>query len=141
MATRHMTLRIEAETLRRLEAQSRAAGQTRSQLAKTLLDEGLRMAAHPGIVFRAGPAGRRPGLVGGPDIWEVARVLKGVEARGEEAIAQAGALTGLAPQQVATALRYYAEYQTDIDDWLRRVDEAAAATEATWRRERDLLRA
>jgi hypothetical protein len=29
------------------------------------------MNAHPGIVCRDGPAGRRPGVVGGPDVWEV----------------------------------------------------------------------
>lgn len=27
------------------------------------------MDEHPGIVFRSGPAGRRAGLAGGPDIW------------------------------------------------------------------------
>lgn len=141
MATRHLTLRIEAETFDRLDSRSRAAGQSRSQLAKTLLEEGLRMEAHPGITFRAGAAGRRPGLAGGPDIWEVARVLKGIEARGDEVVARTAELTGLAPEQVAGAVRYYAEYRDEIDDWLRRVDAAAAAAEAAWRRERDLLRA
>lgn len=141
MATRHLTLRVEAETFDRLDAQSRAAGRPRSQLAKVLLEEGLRMEAHPGIVFRAGAAGRRPGLAGGPDIWEVTRVLRNVVARGDEAVARTAELTGLAPEQVAVAVRYYAEYRDEIDDWLRRVDGAAAAAEAAWRRERDLLRA
>ena len=30
---------------------------------------------HPLITFRDGPAGRRAGLVGGPDVWEVAMWL------------------------------------------------------------------
>jgi hypothetical protein len=99
------------------------------------------MEAHPGIVFRSGPAGRRPGLASGPDVWEVARVLRDVEARGDEAIRTTAELTGLAPQQVHTVARYYAEYQDEIDEWIRLVDEEADRAEAVWRRTYDLLRA
>lgn len=137
--SRHLSLRLEADTFERLEAQSRRAGQSRSQLAKTLLEEGLRMEAHPGIVFRSGPAGRRPGLAGGPDIWEVVRVFTGVEAQGEQALTRIAELTGLAPGQVRIALRYYADYREEIDDWIRRVEEEADRAEAAWRREQDLL--
>lgn len=31
---------------------------------------------HPGIVFRPGPTGRRAGLAGGPDVWEVVRAVR-----------------------------------------------------------------
>jgi hypothetical protein len=68
---------MRPELRERLVRAARAApGETRSQLALRLIDEGLRMDAHPGIVFRPGPAGRRPGLMAGPDVWEVARVLR-----------------------------------------------------------------
>jgi hypothetical protein len=137
--SRHLTLRLDPDTLERLDAQSQRAGQARSELARTLLEEGLRMQAHPGIVFRSGPAGRRPGLAGGPDVWEVARVLRGVGAKGEAAVTRTAELTGLSPAQVRVALRYYAEYPREIDDWLRRVDEEAEWAEAAWRREQDLL--
>jgi hypothetical protein len=140
LVTRHLSLRLESDTLARLEARSRQTGQTRSQLVKTLLEEGLRMEAHPGIVFRSGPAGRRPGLAGGPDIWEVARIFQGVDLRGDEALGRAAALTGLAPEQVRIALRYYADYRDEIDEWIRRVDAEANQAEATWRRTQDLLR-
>ena len=39
------------------------------------MDEALRTEEHPGITFRAGPTGRRAGLVGGPDVWEVIDTL------------------------------------------------------------------
>jgi hypothetical protein len=55
--THHLSLCLEADTLERLDAESRQIGVSRSQLVKTLLEEGLRLAAHPGIVFRSGPAG------------------------------------------------------------------------------------
>lgn len=32
------------------------------------------MGEYPGIVFRSDPAGRRPGLVGGADVWEVVSI-------------------------------------------------------------------
>src|SRR6266487_5136826 len=37
-------------------------GSSMSSAANRLVDEGLRMSEHPGIVFRDGPTGRRAGL-------------------------------------------------------------------------------
>lgn len=53
------------------------------------------MEDHPGIHFRSGPAGRRPALVDGPDVWEVVRVLHNVEATGERAVEEAAQWLGL----------------------------------------------
>lgn len=139
VSSRHLSLRLESGTYDRLEVESQRTGQSRSQLAKTLLEEGLRMEAHPGIVFRSGPAGRRPGIAGGPDIWEVVRVFEGVDAQGEELLRRTAESTGLTPELVRIALRYYADYRDEIDDWIRRVDEESARSEAAWRRGRDLL--
>ena len=97
------------------------------------------MEAHPGIVFRSGPGGRRPGLAGGPDVWEVARILCEIDATGDEAVRRAAQLIGLTPAQVRIALRYYAEYRAEIDAWIRQVDEEAIRAEDAWRREQDLL--
>lgn len=140
MATRHLSLRIKSDTFDRLDHESRRTGQSRSELAKTLIEEGLRMQTHPGIVFRSGPAGRRPGLAGGPDVWEVMRVCLGIRSRGEQAIQQTAELSGLTPEQVRVALRYYADYPHEIDDWIRQLDEEAEEAEARWLREQNLLR-
>ena len=138
MSSRHLSVRLDTDTFEGLDAESRRTGESRSQLAKRLLEEGLRMAAHPGIVFRSGPAGRRPGLAGGPDVWEVICLVQGLTSA-EDRIEQVAELSGLAPVQVRAALGYYADYSAEIDAWLRRVDEEAARTEARWRRERYLL--
>jgi hypothetical protein len=138
MSSRHLSVRVEAETLESLDAASRRTGESRSQLAKRLLEEGLHMAAHPGIVFRSGPAGRRPGLAGGPDVWEVVRLFLGLP-REEDRSQQVADLSGLTPAQVRMALGYYADYADEIDAWLRRVDEEAARAEARWRREKSLF--
>lgn len=99
------------------------------------------MEAHPGIIFRSGPAGRRAGLAGGPDVWEVVRILRGSDAHGMEAIHRTAELMGLSPEQVSLVVRYYAEYPEEIDDWIARIDDEAEQAEAAWQREQDLLRA
>lgn len=137
-ASRHLSVRLNVETLEQLEAQSRQMGQPVSRVVKTLLDEGLRMQQHPGIVFRSGPAGRRPGLAHGPDVWEVARVFREVRGEGRDAVQRTAELTGLTPEQINTVVRYYAAYQDEIDAWIRRVDEEAERAEATWRREQHM---
>ena len=50
---------------------ARHPGVSISSVAVRLVDEGLRMHEHPGVMFREGPSGRRACLVGGPDVWEV----------------------------------------------------------------------
>ena len=97
------------------------------------------MEAHPGIVFRDGPAGRRPGLVGGPDVWEVVRVFLGVRAQGSDPIEHAADLTGLALPLVRTAVWYYADHPEEVDTWIARVDAEAAEAVQAWRREQALL--
>lgn len=140
MVTRPMSIRVAPDLLARLDRTSREEGMTRSELAKTLMEEGLRMAEHPGIVFRPGPAGRRPALAGGPDVWEVIRLFLQLDETAEATITRTAELASLAPDQVRVALRYYAAYRDEIDEWIRIVDEEAERVEAAWEREQALLR-
>ncbi|MCY4631844.1 MAG: ribbon-helix-helix protein, CopG family [bacterium] len=133
--SQHLSVRVDEDVLARLDSESRRVGRSRSWLAKRLLDEGLRMERHPGIVFRSGPAGRRAGLMSGPDVWEVVRAAVGYERTREDGAEQAG----LTPEQVGVALRYYAEHSNEIEDWIRMVDEEAERAEADWRSEQQLL--
>lgn len=101
-----------------------ASGGSRSALAVRLIDEGLRMEAHPGIVFRPGPAGRRAALSDGPDVWEMARVVRETGSD-ETGLAEAAELTGRALRQMRIVAGYYSEFKAEIDGWLARVDELA----------------
>ena len=65
-----------------LDARSERLGESKARVAERLIEEGLRIEAFPGIVFRSGPTGRRAGIAGGPDVWEIVRDLKGVVAEG-----------------------------------------------------------
>jgi hypothetical protein len=55
-------------------------GMSLSSAANRLVDEAMRMAEHPGVIFRTGPTGRRAALAGGPDVWEVIRAVKSAHA-------------------------------------------------------------
>ena len=139
MATRHISSRLDAEVYDRLERQSRRAGRKRAELINTYLDEGLRMEEHPGITFRAGPAGRRAALADGPDVWEVIRVVKNTEGSGDNALRQAAEWLGLRGHQVEAAVRYYADYPDEVDGWIARVDEEAERGQAAWDRRQSAL--
>ncbi len=137
--SRHLSVRVGEELFEQLEAQSQRSGQTRSAVAKQLLEEGLRMEQHPGIVFRSGPGGRRAGLIGGPDVWEVVGAIRGGDGGDADSLDRIGERTGLTADQVGAALRYYADYTDEVADWIHRVEEEAERAEVRWRREQALL--
>lgn len=139
MPTRHISFRVPDATFEGLDRLAGEAGQPRSRVANDLLDEGLRMADHPGIVFRSGPAGRRPALARGPDVWEISSVLREVDAHGDAAIARTAEMTGLSENEVRIAVRYYADHSREIDAWIDRVQAEADRAEEAWRREQQLL--
>ena len=138
MASKRASTRLGDDLVERLDEESRRTGRSRSEVAETLLEEGLRMEAHSGIRFRSGPFGRRPALVDGPDVWCVARVIRGTKGTPAHVLKQTVKLTGLRRDQVEDAMKYYAEYRAEIDEWLRRLDEEANRAEDEWRRQQGL---
>ncbi len=124
--TMPVSIRFRPDVLARLQQRARAAGTVPSTLAQRLVDEGLRLAEHPGVVFRDGPSGRRAGLVAGPDVAEVV-VTMAMQVGGPQARARATAeMLTLRPGQVETALAYRAAFPEEID---AEVSAAAAARE------------
>lgn len=122
-----------------LKAQAAQRGESASSLAEELIDEGLRSRRHPLVGFRDGAGGRRAGLVGGPDIWEVVTGAVGGDVPGRERAARLVELFGLQPQQVDAALAYYAEFTEEVDAQIAANATAAAEAEQRWRRRQDLL--
>lgn len=132
------SIRLRPQLSAEIERRS-ACGAHRSELINQFAVEGMRIDSHPGIVFRDGPAGRRPGLFGGPDVWEVARVLREIEPRGEGAIDATTETMGLARAQVSAALGYYVDYRDEIDAWIDMVDAESDALEQAWRHRSEVL--
>lgn len=123
----------------RLKRHAAQHAESISGVGERLIDEGLRMDAHPGIVFRDGPSGRRAGLAAGPDVWEVVGLLRGLRGTVEKRAAKAADQLGLTVGQTRAASRYYAEFTAEIDAELAANDDAADRGLAAWEAERRLL--
>jgi hypothetical protein len=67
----NVSVRLDDALAERLRMRARAAGESLSDRLRRYAEEGARRDEHPLITFRDGPTGRRAGLVGGPDVWEV----------------------------------------------------------------------
>lgn len=115
-AQKPFSIRMSARTLERLNSGARRRGEPKARTAERLIDEGLRMEDHPGIVFRDGPSGRRAALAAGPDVWEVIETLRGTGLSGEQAIAATAEWGALTPAQVRTAVGYYVDFGTEVDE-------------------------
>lgn len=94
------------------------------------------MDAHPGIVFVEGPAGRRAVLRRGPDIWEVVNTLHANNGN----VADTAEVLSLPESEVRLALAYYADNQSEIDDWIRANDELFEQGAAAAKRQREAAR-
>jgi hypothetical protein len=119
-------------------------GLSLSAAANMLVDEGLRMMEHPGVLFRTGPTGRRAGLAAGPDVWEVMRAVKSARAAepglGEhDLLGMVAENTGVPEPMIRVATGYWAAYPDEIDAEIAAADAAEESAEQAWRRERDLL--
>ncbi len=133
-AQKPFSIRMSARTLSRLDVGARRRGEARARTAERLIDEGLRMEDHPGIVFRDGPAGRRAALAGGPDVWEVIETLEGTGLAGEQAIAATASWGALTHAQVRIAVGYYADFREEVDERIAHNREEADRQQAAWER-------
>jgi len=133
-AQKPFSIRMSKRTHDRLEFGARRRGEAKARTAERLIDEGLRMEDHPGIVFRDGPAGRRAALAAGPDVWEVIETLQGTGLSGERAVAATAEWGNLTPIQVRAAVRYYADYREEIDERILLNRQEAERQRVAWER-------
>lgn len=134
-----LSIRLQAEVATRLRARAAETSEPVSRLAQRLIDEGLRMGAHPGIVFRDGPSGRRAALLRGPDVWEVVTLLRHLDSRGDAAMTEAAEQLGAHPAAIRTALAYYGEFAEEVDAEVAANERAAEKARASWDRQQRLL--
>ena len=116
---------------------SRQRQMEESELARTLLDEGLRREKHPSIVFRPTPSGRQAAIEGRRlYVWQVMETLWASDGDVDEA----ARYLGIRPDQVQSAVDYYVEYRTEIEDQIRRNQEEAEHARSLWERRQQALR-
>lgn len=125
----NVSVRLDDSLAERLRLRARAAGETLSDRLRRYAEEGARREEHPLVVFRDGPTGRRAGLLGGPDVWEVATWVEDLAAELDPvaALVEDGTVSR---SLVDAAMRYRAAYPDEI---AARIDlhrrETAAADE------------
>lgn len=123
------SVRLDDELRARLAGAAAAEGATVTELIERYVGEGLACAAHPGIVFKPGPAGRRAALAGGPDVWEIAAALRHVTGREAKRVAALAEQFDLHERQVVIALNYAAAHRDEIEARVRANDRALAEAE------------
>ena len=125
----NVSVRLDDRLAERLRLRARAAGETLSDRLRRYAEEGARRDEHPMITFRDGPTGRRAGVIGGPDVWEIVMWL-GDLGQAEDAVADLLSDRPLTRTQIEAALAYGAAYpeetQARID--LHRDATAAASS-------------
>lgn len=124
----NVSVRLDDDLAERLRLRARASGESLSERLRRYADEGARRDEHPLITFRDGPTGRRAGLVGGPDVWEIIMWL-------DDLPGEPDPVSTLASEQelnrglIDAALRYRDAYPEDVQARidLHRHETAAAA--------------
>jgi hypothetical protein len=109
----NVSVRLDDRLAERVRLRARAAGETLSDRLRRYAEEGARRDEHPMITFRDGPTGRRAGLMGGPDVWEVAMWIDELSADDDPAgeLAADGVITRA---RIDAALAYRAAYPDEI---------------------------
>lgn len=110
----NVSVRLEDGLAQRLRLRARAAGETLSDRLRRYAEEGVRRDEHPLITFRDGPTGRRAGLVGGRDVWEVVMAIQDLSDEPDPAAALVEE-SALIRAQLDAAMRYWAAYPDEVD--------------------------
>jgi hypothetical protein len=130
-----LTFRTRPEVLDQLQRRADQVHMPKTALAERYVKEGLVMDQFPGIVFCSGPSGRRPGVVGGPDVLEVIEVFKAES----NDLGRTSENLGLSPRLVEAAVRFYASHQAEIDDAIELSQKLMEEAALAYRREQQLL--
>src|SRR6266852_6388441 len=138
--TTPLSIRFSPSLLSRLRQRANAmTGASAAGLAQRLIDEGLRMADHPGVIFKDGPSGRRAALAYGPDVWEIVKFLREIDERGPAALDAAAEVLAIDASRIAIGVSYYTAFPDEIDAEIAEADDASARAEEAWRVQQRLI--
>jgi hypothetical protein len=112
----NVSVRLDDRLAEKLRLRARAAGETLSDRLRLYADEGTRRDEHSLITFRDGPTGRRAGLMGGPDVWEVSMWLDDLAAEAvPEPLRVLSEESGLSRPQIDAVVRYRSAFPEEIE--------------------------
>jgi hypothetical protein len=124
-----VSFRLDRGLLDRIEVEAKTHAVSMTTLVASLLDEGLKTRRFPGIVYRDGPAGRRAGVVGGPDVWEIIRALKVMGGSANRRVQRLAGEIDLDPGLIRAAVDFYAAFPEEIDERIALDEQAARRVE------------
>ena len=104
-------------------------------MIQTFTEEGVRAQQVPGIQFRDGPTGRRAGVAGSLDVWEIIDAVRQVNSTDPEVLASA---LDLPVRVLLIALDYYSRFPEEIDEWIADNEEEAERAHEAWLRKQAL---
>lgn len=110
-----VSFRFTPSTIARLRQRSDEMGTPQAALAERYIEEGIRLDDHPGVYFRDAGSGRRPAVLG--THLDVAQIIETLR-QNENSIEATAEYLDIFPAQVETAVRYYAAYMDEVDDWI-----------------------
>ena len=106
-----------------------------SSVIQTFTEEGVRTQQVPGIQFRDGPAGRRAGVAGSLDVWEIIDAARQLGSTDPAIVASA---LDLPVRVVLIAFDYYSRFPEEIDEWIADNEKEADRAHGAWLRKRAL---
>ena len=125
----NVSVRLDDRLAAKLKLSATAAGETLSDRLRRYAEEGARREEHPMITFRDGPTGRRAGLIGGPDVWEVAMWIDDLGSTRDPA-AELAADGVVSRPQIDAVLAYQAAYPDEVHARIELHRRETAAAEA-----------
>jgi uncharacterized protein (DUF433 family) len=131
-----VSFRLTAETIEHLKRRAHESGSRQAALAERYIEEGMRMDEHPGIYFRDGGSGRRPAVIG--TRLDVAQVIETLRLNGNS-IDETADYLSLSSAQVDTAVRYYAVYKDEVDEWIEQSRAIAEHERELWLQREEAL--
>ena len=132
MKSRHLSLRISEQSYDQLETLAGGRRETVSETTRRLIEEGLRMSQHPGIVFRNSVGGRIAALADGPAVWRIINVFPEWDDTWDIKSPELLEVTSVNAYQVMLAQRYYHAYPEEVDALIRENREVADKAYAEW---------
>lgn len=131
-----VAFRFDAGLIQQLRRRSAEVRSPQTELAERYIAEGLRQDEHPMIGFRDGAAGRRPVLLGSR--LSVADVISTIR-QNDNSVEDTAAYLEIPAEHVEAAVRYYADFRAEVDDWLARAAAIAEREQDRWERRRAAL--
>lgn len=116
------TMRAERRTLRALEEEARRYGIPTRTLAERIIEEGVKMRRHPGIVFVESGSGRREAVLAGRPrlkVWLIAQAVR--DSGGHAAAAR---YLSVSESWIDRAMSYAKEHRAEIAQAIRENEEA-----------------